>query len=177
MPRVLFSRLNPASLHREASKGFALPVALGASLLVLLSSSSLQLLALRERAEMAQLQQRQQLEDVLASAAQQQVATMQAANGCLLPVPIYQWPLVGKACGVLPEHQQQLLAGQVTGRPYRVTNYRLLNTTEVSALAELELRLDADRPWKSLYRITLKHSGERWQVAAIQDLGLRGAGS
>lgn len=158
--------------------GFVLPLALGGSLLLLLSTGSLQLLALQNRARVVQLQRRHQVEDTLASAAQQQVAALQAAgSGCLLGVELAQWPMAAASCGISPEQLETLQQGQLAAGTYRVAAYRLNPTVDAASTAELELQLSGERPWRAAYRLSMvgRDGDQALHVTALQDLGLRGA--
>jgi hypothetical protein len=80
-----------------------LPLAISASLLMLLSSLSFQALALQQHAQL-QLQWRQrQLEDALQSAAQQLAGELQRQHSCLLPLPLALWPSAVCSTPVLPD--------------------------------------------------------------------------
>jgi hypothetical protein len=167
MPRSLLVQ------RRSRANGFALPVAVGGSLLILLSSSSLQLLALQGRVASARLRQRHAIEDTLASAAQQQAAALQAAGGCLLAVELEQWAAAAPACGLDAQALQQ---GQLGEHRYRVSAYRVPSGGPAANTAELELQLGGERPWRAAYRLTLAPAaGEGVQITGMQELGLRGA--
>ena len=180
MPRALPSTLPrplrcPCALQNRRD-GFALPVALGGSLLLLLSSGSLQLLALHNRARVVDQQRHLQVEDLLASAAQQQVAALVTQANCLLAVDLVQWAAVAPSCGLGEEAVAALQQGQVGGQGYRVAAYR--PAAGAAASAELELQLTGERPWRAVYRLGLAPaaaSTAQLQVTAVQELGLRGA--
>jgi len=174
-------RLLPRSLprvgvvHRQRN-GFALPIALGGSLLLLISSGSLQLLALQSGVRVAEQQRQLQREDVLASAAQQQVAALATQANCLLAVELAAWAAVAPSCGLMGDQLAALQQGQVAGQGYRVAAYRP-QTAMAPFSAELELQLTGDRPWRAAFRLGLAPAGEaaqQLQVTAVQDLGLRG---
>jgi hypothetical protein len=174
MPRVL-SRSQPRPL-RHPRNGFALPIALGGSLLLLLSSGSLQLLALHSRVRLAEQQRQLQVEDLLASAAQQQAAALATQANCLLAVDLAQWGAVAPSCGLGADQVAALQQGQVGGQKYRVAAYRPASGAVASA--ELDLQLTGQRPWRAVYRLSLAPAAqapEQLQVTAVQELGLRGA--
>jgi hypothetical protein len=153
-----------------------LPVALGGSLLLLLSSGSLQLLALHSRARVVDQQRQLQLEDLLASAAQQQVAALATQANCLLAVDHAQWSAVAPSCGLGEDEVAAMQQGQVGGQGYRVVAYR--PTAGTAASAELELQLTGERPWRAVYRLGLAPAdapSAQLRVTAVQELGLRGA--
>jgi hypothetical protein len=175
MPRVL-SRSQPRPL-RHPRNGFALPIALGGSLLLLLSSGSLQLLALHSRVRLAEQQRQLQVEDLLASAAQQQAAALATQANCLLAVDLTQWMAAAPGCGLGADQVAALQQGQVAGQGYRVAAYRPASAA-AAASAELELQLTGARPWRGVYRLGLTPAAqapEQLQVTAVQELGLRGA--
>jgi hypothetical protein len=179
MPKASCALLHRRSDRRRcpASQGFALPIAACGSLLLLLSSSSLQLLALQNRAQVMQQQRRLQIEDTLASAAQQQVAALQSAGaGCLLRLDQSQWSAAASACAISAEQLSALQQGAVGGSTYRISAYRIVAVSASTSTAELELQLKADRPWRATYRLSLAHAADLGtQITALQDLGLRGA--
>jgi hypothetical protein len=175
MVRPPFHRLQQ---RPRASAGFALPIAVGGALLILLSSSSLQLLALQSGARVRQLQQRQQIEDTLASAAMQQIDALQsAASGCLLSLDLVQWDAAAAACGLDGAQLAALQQGQLGQSRYRVVGYRVSASAEAEiSQAELELQLQGERPWRAGYRVTLTPAVEQGvRITAVQELGLRGA--
>jgi hypothetical protein len=162
---------------RRPRNGFALPIALGGSLLLLVSSGSLQLLALQGRVRVAEQQRQLQREDMLASAAQQQVAALATQANCLLAVELADWAAVAPSCGLGADQVAALQQGQVDGQGYRVAAYRPA-AAAAPLSAELELQLTGDRPWRAAYRLGLAPAGEaaqQLQVTAVQELGLRGA--
>ena len=174
MPRVLSRSLSRPL--RCPSSGFALPIALGGSLLLLLSSGSLQLLALHSRVRLAEQQRQLQVEDLLASAAQQQAAALATQANCLLAVDLAQWGAVAPSCGLGADQVAALQQGQVGGQQYRVAAYRPASGAVASA--ELDLQLTGQRPWRAVYRLSLAPAAqapEQLQVTAVQELGLRGA--
>ena len=184
MPRAVFQSLRWRLEHRRAqvSHGFVLPIAVGGSLLLLLSSGSLQLLALQHRAQLAQQQRRLQIEDTLASAAQQQLAALQAAaGGCLLRLDQAQWGSAAAACALSAEQVAALQQGVVGesvhgGTPYRISSYRVAAGDAGALVAQLELQLQSGRPWRGAYRLSLATTGSSGtRIAALQELGLRGA--
>lgn len=74
--------------------GFVLPLALAASLVLLLSSLSLQAAVLQSRRLQASSRSLQQAEDGLASAAQRLTAALQGSGRCLRGLPSAQWLLL-----------------------------------------------------------------------------------
>ena len=186
MPRAVLQPLCRRSAGRraQASQGFALPIAVGGSLLLLLSSGSLQLLALQNKAQVALQQRRLQIEDTLASAAQQQLAALQAAaGGCLLRVDQSQWGSAAASCALSAEQVAALQHGVVADTaqhvtPYRISSYRVAAGEAAASVAQLELQLQNGRPWRGAFRLSLAANGASGtRITALQELGLRGARS
>ena len=175
-PRSHLLRRLAACRQVAQRNGFALPLAVGSALLLLLSASSLQLLALQHRARLAQQQQRHQLEDLLASAAQQQAAVLQqTASGCLLTAAHDTWEMAAEACEINPEQLAALQQGQLEGSRYRLSAYRPQPGLDS---AQLELQLLDGRPWRAAYRLTLAPAAagaSGVQITGVQEQGLRGA--
>ena len=171
--------LNQHNWHQRkqpGASGFALPIAVGGAMVLLLSSGSLHLLAVQNRVQAAQVQSRLQLEDTLASAAQTTAAALQDGGGCLLAVDLEAWPQAAAACGLGPGQLQSLQQGQLGAQAYRVAAYRVSSTAGPSPTAELELQLVGTRPWRATYRLGLvAEPTGGWRLAGLQELGLRGA--
>jgi hypothetical protein len=74
-----------------AEAGFLLPVSLSASLLLLLSSLSLQLAVLHSRRLQVAAGERQRGEDALVSAAHHLAVALNGTYGCLRPLPSSLW--------------------------------------------------------------------------------------
>jgi hypothetical protein len=180
MPRVLFRR--PCSPHRRRgrlSQGMVvLPIAIGGSLLLLLSSGSLQLLTLHSRVQIAQQQRRAQLEDTLASAAQQMAAALAGPGRCLLAYDRSQWPEAAATCDLDAAALEALQRGQVADQAYQLKAYRPAAAGRTSAAAEFELQLTGARPWRAAYRLLLSgEPGAPAPITAVQELGLLGVRS
>ena len=84
--------------RRRDNEGFALPLAVAGAMLLLLSSSSLQMLALHNRTQLARQHRRLQIEDTLASAAHQQIARLAEHGSCLLGLDQAQWSAAAADC-------------------------------------------------------------------------------
>lgn len=166
---------------RAAERGFALPIAVAGALVLLLGSSSLQLLSLQNRAQLLRVVQRQQIEDLLASAAQQTAAALQqTGGGCLLAHAHDAWALAAAQCAIEPAQLQDLQLGQVGNSQYRLTAYQPDGHSTEASSAQLELQLVAERPWRATYRLALVPSSDgqaALQITAVQEQGLRGAGA
>jgi len=162
---------------RKRSAGLVVPIAVGGSLLLLLSSSSLQFLALQSRVQLVQQRKRLQLEDTLASAAQQQVAALVNQAPCLLTADAQQWSEVAGSCGLPSSTLAAMRTGQVGTQGYRLLSYRPAASLEAGGgSAELELQLTGQRPWRARYQLTLKPSlTGTLNVTVVQELGLAGA--
>jgi len=166
---------------RAAERGFALPIAVAGALVLLLGSSSLQLLSLQNRAQLHRVVQRQQIEDLLASAAQQTAAALQqTGGGCLLAKAHDAWTHAAAECAIEPEVLKDLQQGQVGSSRYRLTAYQPDGHGIEASSAQLELQLLAERPWRAAYRLALVPSSDgqaALQITAVQEQGLRGVGA
>jgi hypothetical protein len=83
--------LQRASRRSAAEAGFLLPLSLTGSLVLLLSSLSMQTAALHGRHVLAADLSRARSEDLLASSAQRLVTDLQGPYRCLLPLPSSSW--------------------------------------------------------------------------------------
>ena len=104
-----------------ASKGFALPLALTTSALMLLSSLSLQTLALHARQRSSQalaIAQTRDAEQSVAMAFQQHAAS---AHACLLALPSSEWDGSERCPGVNPA---PLRSGRVADRDWQLFDWR-----------------------------------------------------
>ena len=103
------------------SKGFALPLALTSSALLLLSSLSLQTLALHARQRSSQALATAQVRDAersVAMAFQQHAA---GAHACLLAFPSSEWELSADCPGVNPALLQ---SGRVADRSWQLLDWQ-----------------------------------------------------
>ena len=115
------------------SKGFALPLVLTTSALLLLSSLSLQTLALHARQRSSQALATAQTRDAERSvvmAFQQHAA---GAHACLLAVPSTEWEASEACPGVNPALLQ---SGRVADRDWQLLDWQLIGPTA----ATLQLR-------------------------------------
>ena len=104
-----------------ASKGFALPLALTTSALLLLSSLSSQTLALHARQRSRQalaIAQTRDAERSVAMAFQQHAA---GAHACLLALPSSAWPASERCAGVNPTSLQ---SGRVADRDWQLLEWQ-----------------------------------------------------
>lgn len=156
-----------ARLQRSspAQDGFLLPLSTAASLLLMLSSLSLQAVALQSRIQVSAGQRLRQAEDQLMSAAQHLVAD---------PLTVDKLPSrVGEV-------------GQVDSAAYRLVKVEGPNWQEPAeagapqrgrALATLELLASAEqsRPLQAAFALELERKGlAPAQLVSLRELGLRG---
>jgi hypothetical protein len=109
--------------HPRQTHGFVLPLAMGASLALLLGSLSAHTASLQIRLQGAREQQQRRAEDRLASAGQQLLAELNRSHPCLLTLPLERWNDQGLACASA-EALAPLRAGQVLGASYRLVGWR-----------------------------------------------------
>jgi hypothetical protein len=100
-----------------------LPLAWTVSLLLLLSSLSLQALALQTGSLQALQQRRRQQEDQLMTAAQQLAGRLQRRHGCLLPLDGRRWRDAG--CATAAE-LAALHQGEAGDQPWQLLGYSQL---------------------------------------------------
>ena len=132
---------------RPQAQGFVMPLALGASSLLLLGSASIHTLSLHGRLRVAAHQQRAAGADQLRSAAQAFVAAAQGPQACLLPLPSVAWEAARSAC---PEADPHLLkSGVVDGEPWRLIRWQ-----PAASRGTLLLALDDGRQARVLVRLT-----------------------
>ena len=109
--------------HRSGEQGFVLPLAMGASLVLLLGSLSAHTVSLQVRLQGIREQQQRRAEDRLASAGQQLLADLQRSHPCLLALPLEHWDSQGLACAPA-QAIASIRAGQVLGSSYRLVDWR-----------------------------------------------------
>jgi len=133
-------------------------------------------LTLHSRVQIAQQQRRLQVEDTLASAAQQMAAALAGQGRCLLPYDQSQWPQVAATCGLDAAALEALQRGQLAGQAYQLRAYRPAASGQTPATAELELQLSGARPWRGAYRLLLADASgsQHAPITAVQELGLLG---
>ncbi len=110
-----------------ASAGFLLPLASTASLVLVLSSLSLQAMALQERRQVAMRQRLQGREDRLLAAAQAVAGGLQRRHRCLIALPQAAWVLPGQQASACAKEGdvQALMTGEspVAAAPYSLLQY------------------------------------------------------
>jgi hypothetical protein len=154
---------------REA--GFALPLASGAALLLLLGSLSLQTLSLQGRLRtVAQLRLRQ-AEDGLASAAQQLVGDLNRQHPCLLALPLNAWAEPqGLACADA-FRQAALRRFSVLGQSVELVAWQPSGSQV--ALQLVSAAAAGQPPRRAAFAVQL--AGTPLQAQLLRELGLRGA--
>ena len=124
-PEKAFTAIAMPTLHRRRSKerGFVLPLAMWASLVLLLGSLSAHTVSLQTRLQGIREQQQRRAEDRLASAGQQLLAALHRSHPCLLELPLPQWDVQGLACAPA-QAIADLRQGQALGGSYRLLAWR-----------------------------------------------------
>jgi hypothetical protein len=155
-----------------------LPLSFSVSLLLLLSSLSLQALTLQGRGLQAVQQRRRLLEDQLMAAAQVVAGQLQRQHRCLLPLADQAWAGAGAACASPAE-----LAALQAGQTWRLLHYMphpQPPAVEGAAQGEGELLLQpsAGGP-AAAFRLRWQQVGPQAppQLLGMQELGLRGVDS
>ncbi|MEB3325095.1 MAG: hypothetical protein VKM17_07130, partial [Cyanobacteriota bacterium] len=105
--------------HPAAAPGYAMPLAVGVSGVLLLMSFTLHGMAMQERVQVGARERQQREEDLLASAAHQLLAALNRSHACLLPLPLAHWELKGGACAS-PAAVAALKAPQVMEVPVQL---------------------------------------------------------
>jgi hypothetical protein len=146
-----------------------LPLAVGASLVLLLGSLSLQTLVLQRRLGVLREEQRGLQEDALASAAQQLVAALNRDHPCLLTLPLERWGSDGLPCAS-PEQQRSLAQGGGSGL-WRLIDWQP-QALRAQALIELEPGSPAQPARRGSFAVPLQE--EPLQGQAPRLLALRG---
>jgi hypothetical protein len=124
----------PRPCPRTAAPGYALPLAVGASGVLLLLSLTLHGMAMQERLQVGARERQQREEDLLVSAAHQLLAALNASHRCLLALPLAQWEQQGAACAT-PAAVAALKNGQVMARPVRVLAWQPGGNGQTAKLA------------------------------------------
>ena len=108
-------------IHPVASRGFALPLALTTSALLLLSSLSLQTLALHARQRSSQALVTAQTRDAERSVAMAFKQHAAGAHACLLALPSSEWDLPAGCPGANPAALQ---SGRVADRDWQLLHWQ-----------------------------------------------------
>ncbi len=155
---------------RPGERGFLLPVAFVASLLLLLGALSLQALVLQGRLGLRLREIRGQQEDALSAAAQQLVAALNSRHACLLALPRQHWRSEGGLCASAAD----LLAleqGVVGARRWQLIDWQPA-ATRAEALIELDGGASPGSTRRGSFAVTLLGSPPRALAPAL--LALRG---
>jgi hypothetical protein len=165
---------DPLRRHGAAG-GFALPLAIAAALVVLLTSLASQSALHQARLRNAAALDDRQLEDGLASAAHRLVAQMVARHPCLLALPLEHWSQSGSACADAAQ-QAALREGQVAARAYRLLAWQPAVVAE-PALPSVHLELvsrstGGESAARAAFALDLQ--GQPPRVLGLRELGLRG---
>jgi hypothetical protein len=166
-------RRHRATARPPQASGFVLPIALLASLMLMLGSLSLQTVSLQERLRLAGLLRQRQAEDQLVSAAQQLVAGLNSQQACLLSLPLEHWAAPGLACAG---------AAMPLAPPAQAGPARLLQWRPGPDAAELLLELPAggerQPARRGAFRVALAPrpgpAGPQLQAVDLRWQGLRG---
>lgn len=159
----LGSRQSLFAKPKPAAKGFALPLALTASAVLLLGSASIHTLSLKGRLRLKSAIEREQSADQLRSAAQAFTTMATGAEACLLLWPSVDWNLRRYSCfGAEPS---SLLAGMVADQPWQ-----LLSWQPAPGLGDLRMQLADGR--RASFRVELAADGT--QILGISDVQLIG---
>ena len=147
-----------------------LPLAISASLLLLLGSLSVQSAALQSRLAQVTREEVHQQEDRMVSVGQELVGALNRAHPCLLMLPLASWPREGRSCAAsqdLEAMQRGVWGGQA---------WRLLDWQPQHEAAELVLELDPVSSGKPPRRAALVVllQGEPLRAQSLRLLGLRG---
>ena len=147
-----------------------LPLSFSVSLLLLLSSLSLQALALQGRSLQVVQQRRRLLEDRLMEAAHRLAGALQRQHRCLLPLADAQW---AQAPCAEPGALQALRQGVAGEQGWQLLHYRPQVGAEGEGQAELLLQPSGGGPAAAF---ALRFSAdESPRLLAVQELGLRSA--
>ncbi|MEB3325094.1 MAG: hypothetical protein VKM17_07125 [Cyanobacteriota bacterium] len=145
-------------LPRGAAPGYVMPLAIGASGLLLLGSFALHGVSMQEHLQVGAVERQQREEDLLASAAHQLLASLNKAHRCLLGKDLVEWDANQQACAT-PAQLAALKTIQVMVQPELLQAWqtkavqllawqkkeRLNQNGEVVAFVELSLQLEAGR--------------------------------
>ena len=126
-------------LPRQAQAAYAMPLAMGATGVLLLLSLTLHGMAMQERLQVGALERQGREEDLLASGAHQLLAALNGAHRCLLPLPLANWEGSGASCAS-PAALGALKQAEVLGTPVRLVAWQPRNDGQG---AVLELALEA----------------------------------
>ncbi len=163
--RLLHRRLSLPRPPRAAAPGYAMPLAVGASGVLMLLSLTLHGMAMQERLQVGARERVQREDDLLVSAAHQLLAALNSTHACLRVLPLAQWPAASCAS---PAAVAALKEAQVMAVPVKVLAWQ---PGVDGQTAQLTLQLQAGR--KARYGVRLV--GNPVQVAQLGPRLLGGA--
>lgn len=173
----LMARIRAARVcgRRATEAGYAMPVAMAGSLLLVLCSLSVQTASLQARWRLGSSLSLRRAEDSLASAAQQVVGELNGRYPCLLPLPLAQWTSAGEDCSDA-DGRAALREDEVLAVPYRLIGWQPAAPIDgVTQGAELTMEIVAGegRPARrGAFRVAL--NGSPLRATEVRELGLRG---
>jgi hypothetical protein len=159
---------------KSGSDGFVLPLAIGVALLLLLSSLSLQTLALQSHGLAAASERLRRVEDDLSSAAHDLVGELNEGHRCLLGAALAAWDPEAAVC---PAPANLTDPRSLNTPPVA---YRLIAWTPAASGTAAELLLEppaaAGQPARrAAFVVALAGGGGgALQAVAVRPLGLRG---
>ena len=157
--------------------GFLLPLASLLSLLLLLSSLSVQAVSLQGRLRGETELRLQEAEDRLGSAAQVLLGRVQQSHPCLLGLPLDHW---GSATCLSGPERAALMGGELLGAHWQLLRWQPAAIEGNPAVAPPPLRLEialAPGPGRAALRagFEVRLAGAPWRVQELRRLGLRGS--
>lgn len=160
---LLGSRQSIFATPKPRASGFALPLALTASAVLLLSSASIHTLSLQGRLRLQAAIERAQSADQLRSAAQAFTTMASGEQACLLHIPSVDWALRQNSCsGAEPT---SLLEGSVADQ-----RWQLLFWQPAAGSGDLRLTLADGR--RASFRLELAADGAQiLGIRAVQLIG------
>ncbi len=137
-PRILHRFRGPVRSRLRGEPAYLMPLAAGATGLLLLLGLTLQGQALQERAQVSALERLRREEDLLTSAAHQLVAALNHHHRCLLTLPLARWDADGGSCAS-PEALAALRRMVIWSAPVRLRSWQPASD---GLSADLELLLE-----------------------------------
>lgn len=147
-----------------------LPLAISASLLLLLGSLSVQSAALQSRLSQVTREELRQQEDRMISVGQQLVGTLNASHPCLLPLPLARWPQEGASCAT-PREVESVQRGLWEGHPWQLVDWQP-QPDGAEVVLELDPATSARAPRRAALVVALR--GVPLRAQSLRLLGLRG---
>ena len=150
-----------------------------AGLLLLLASLTAQTAVHQSRLRHSASLVQRRAEDRLVSAAHHLVGRVAAGHGCLLALPLEQWPAAAAGCADAAA-REDLRNGSGAPVLYRLIQWRPLppagQAAEPAGSLELLLEEPGEKPWRAAFLLELRAAAGAAapRVAALRELGLRG---